>query len=314
MNKICKVICAILFIILFADGPALAQEELTFTSTTFGTGFIWSEISTSSFSMQRSVHDGMREVDSTDITQNLTVEKTQTIIETSSSGKIAQLKVSYDNVSVNGVSNPVSSKIYILSSKSGRKVDTVTYEDVSDPPEGEVSFVKEDNSNLDKLTVLNKFLAGQTVKVGDSPKISPQLADEIVNLEDKVKVTGLILVLTDIINEGLPGEPSKAVFNVTMNFENKLKEPGGEPGAKFKGEMTFEMTGTMSFYSDSRPIEVSLSGPVSLSGRLKEIPGRSDGPKQTPPVPAVDRHMEVSGSGSSQLSILYTYLPVMTNE
>jgi len=308
MNKICKVICAILFIILFAGSPALA-EELTFTSTTFGTGFIWSEISTSSFSMQRSVHDGMREVDSTDITQNLTVEKTQTIIETLPNGKIAKLRVSYSNVLVNGVSNPVSDtgKIYILSSKSGRKVDTVTYEDESDPPEEEVSFVKEDNSNLDKLAVLNKFLAGKTVSVGDSLKIPKNLADEIVNLEDKVQVTELTLVLTDIINEGLPGEPSKAVFNVTMTFENKLKEPGGEPGAKFKGEMTFEMTGTMRFYSDSRPIKVSLSGPVSLTGRLKEIHGRPEGPKQDPPVPAVDRHMDVSGSGSSELSISYSY-------
>ena len=307
MNKICKVICAILFIILFADGPALAQEELTFTSTTFGTGFIWSEISTSSFSMQRSVHDGMREVNKTDITQNLTVEKTQTIIETLPNGKIAQLKVSYGDVSVNGVSNPVSGKIYILSSKSGRKVDTVTYEYGSDPPEGEVSFVKEDNSNLDKLAVLNKFLANKTVSVGDSLKIPKNLADQIVNLEDKVQVTELTLVLT-AINEGLPGEPSEAVFDVTLNFENKLKEPGGEPGAKFTGEMTFEMTGTMRFYSDSRPIEVlSLSGPVSLSGRLKEIPGHPEGPKQDPPMPKVNRHMEVSGSGISQLSILYSY-------
>ena len=305
MNKICKVICAILFIILFAGGPALAQEELTFTSTTFGTGFIWSEISTSSFSMQRSVHDGMREVDSTDITQNLIVEKTQTIIETSPSGKIAKLKVSYGYgaVSVNGVSNPVSGKIYILGSKSGRKVDTVTYEDESDPPEEEVSFVKEDNSNLDKLAVLNKFLKGKTVSVGDSLKISKNLADQIVNLEDKVQVTELTLVLIDII----PGEPSEAVFNVTLNFENKLKEPGGEPGAKFKGEMTFEMTGTMSFYSDSRPIEVSLSGPVSLWGRLKEIHGHPEGPKQDPPMPKVDRHMDVSGSGSSQLTVSYSY-------
>jgi hypothetical protein len=296
-----------LFIILFAGSPALAQEELAFTGTTFVTGFIWSEISTSSFSMQRSVHDGMREVNKTDITQNLTVEKTQTIIETLANGKIAKLKVSYGAVSVNGVSNPVSGTIYILSSKSGRKVDTVTYEDGGTPIEGEVSFVKEDNSNLDKLAVLNKFLAGQTVKVGDSPKISPQLADEIVNLEDKVKVTELTLVLTDIINEGLPGEPSKAVFNVTMNFENKLKEKGSEPGAKFQGGMTFEMTGTMSFYSDSRPIEVSLSGPVNLSGRLKEIPGKPTGPEQVPPVPKVDRHMDVSGSGSSQLTVLYSY-------
>lgn len=305
MNKICKVICAILFIILFAGGPALA-EELTFTSTTFGTGFIWSEISTSSFSMQRSVHDGMREVNKTDITQNLTVEKTQTIIETLANGKIAKLKVSYGAVSVNGVSNPVSDKIYILGSKSGRKVDTVTYEYGGDPPEGEVSFVKEDNSNLDKLAVLNKFLAGKTVSVGASLKIPNNLADEIVNMEDKVKVTELTFFLT-AINEGLPGEPSEAVFDVTLNFENKLKEKGSEPGAKFQGGMTFEMTGTMTFYSDSRPIEVSLSGPVSLWGRLKEIHGRPEGPKEDPPVPAVDRHMDVSGSGNSQLSILYSY-------
>lgn len=288
-----KMTLAIAFVAAAAFSTALQAQSVTFGSAPIGAGDQWSESASYTATITTTVHDSVREVNSTTTAQSVTRSKTSKATAVGGDGRLNGVDVTYSAVSVNGTSlSNVVGKTYRLT-VAGSNV-TVAYADGNGVPTAdEIAFVSTDNAHFGQFRAIDKIVGGKTLAPGAVVTPNKVDAEELVNATEGIAVDSMTMTLSGVSGSGAA---QVATFNVSIVLRGGVtKGASHKTTEEFAGAVTMTLSGTMDIkVQNSRPAGLNVAGPTSLAARKNAKAGTT-------------KQMTLSGAGNSSIAISYSF-------
>lgn len=166
--------------------------------------------------------------------------------------KSAELSLAKNQHPTQQVDQPVAGKSYHVSRPPNAEL-IVTNDQGQTPPDGELTIVKASMESIGRSNPLAKFLNGRSVAIGQTLRLPPELAKELLKGGDGVgEINSVILTLTSIQTlEGL----RVAVFTTRMSGISPLD---GKSQIRFTGETFVDL-------DSCRTLRTTFQAPVTFS-------------------------------------------------
>jgi hypothetical protein len=129
----------------------------------------------------------------------------------------------------------------------------ITDEHGNTPPKEELEIVRDDMESVGRPSPLAEFLGGQTVKVGATLAVAPELAGRMLGLSGKFgELTKFELSLREVrVEEGTPCAVFQANIEAASNDSSQLR---------------LILSGPLIVQIDTcRAVQMSLAGPIAMS-------------------------------------------------